>query len=182
LTIEEVSGGKSIRGNADKNQRIIDKVTITVPADVKKSLERSYTVTNKLFNEGILYGGNSIKNGVISPLKIVFFINNAMNKPTKAAMTYKPAKTAACKEKKPQIIVVGINALISKVYTGNLAEHVIKGAMSMVAILSRCEGIILADMIPGIAHAKDPNKGINERPWSPNIPINLSTKNAALAR
>ena len=49
-------------------------------------------------------------------------------------------------------------------YTGSRAEHVINGAIMIVASRSRGLAIVRVAMIPGIAHAKLDSSGMNERP------------------
>ena len=76
----------------------------------------------------------------------------------------------------------GINAEISKAYTGKRAEHVIIGAIRIVTIRSREFEILLVAMIPGIAQAKLESSGIKDLPERPTDPITLSKRYAALGR
>ena len=75
-----------------------------------------------------------------------------------------------------------MNAAISKAYTGNRAEHVIKGAIIIVAKRSLSELILRVAIIPGMAQAKLESSGINERPLKPALDISLSNKKAALGK
>ena len=73
-----------------------------------------------------------------------------------------------------------IKAPIRSMYTGSLAEQLIKGATSIVAKRLLASGITLAAIMPGIAHAKLDSKGIKALPFSPHQPRRRSIKNAAL--
>ena len=55
------------------------------------------------------------------------------------------------------------------------------GATSIVASLSRGLPMVLVAMIPGIAHANDPRRGMNDFPCSPTLLITLPMMNAARA-
>ena len=52
----------------------------------------------------------------------------------------------------------------------------------IVAMRSRQLPIVRVAMIPGIAHAKLDNSGMNERPDSPTVPISRSSMKAARGR
>ena len=90
-----------------------------------------------------------------------------MNKATPCAFTPQPNSRA------------GINAPISKAYTGSRAEQVISGAIKIVTKRSRGLAIVRVAMIPGIAQAKLESSGINERPDRPTVPITRSSSSAA---
>ncbi len=75
-----------------------------------------------------------------------------------------------------------MNAPISSAYTGSRAEQVISGATRMVARRSRGSWMLRVDMIPGTAHAKLDNSGMNERPDRPAAAIMRSSRNAARGR
>src|ERR1700722_6820540 len=67
----------------------------------------------------------------------------------------------------------------SNVYTGSRAEHVVNGAVTMVAIRSREDGNVRVAMIPGIAQANDESIATKERPSSPVVAITRSIKSPA---
>ena len=75
-----------------------------------------------------------------------------------------------------------MNAPISSAYTGRRAEHVMSGAIMMVASRSRFDGMVRAAMMPGIAHAKLDNSGMNARPERPTLPMRRSSIYAARGR
>ncbi len=56
------------------------------------------------------------------------------------------------------------------------------GAIMMVAMRSRGDGIVRVAMTPGMAHAKLESSGMNARPERPTLPISLSSRNAARGR
>ncbi|MNY32949.1 hypothetical protein D3C86_1671970 [compost metagenome] len=66
-------------------------------------------------------------------------------------------------------------------YTGNLAEHVIKGVTRIVINLSLMFSIFLVDIIAGIAQAVPETNGTILFPLSPKGRKNLSIKNITLA-
>ena len=76
----------------------------------------------------------------------------------------------------------GMNAAITSAYTGSRAEQVMSGAIMIVARRSRRFGIVRVAMIPGIAHAKLDNSGMNARPERPTLPISRSSRYAARGR
>ena len=90
----------------------------------------------------------------------------------------KPKAIKPWRPKKP-IFIFGIKAPIIIIYTGQRAEHVINGAISIVVSLSFSCSMLLAAIIPGIAQAKLDRSGINARPFKPTLAISESTKNAA---
>jgi hypothetical protein len=65
---------------------------------------------------------------------------------------------------------------MSKAYTGNLAEQVIKGIVNIVMSRSLCVGIALVDAIAGIAQALPERSGKMLFPLNPNRRINLSRR------
>jgi hypothetical protein len=75
-----------------------------------------------------------------------------------------------------------MKAAITSAYTGRRAEHVISGAIMIVAMRSRRFGIVRVAMMPGTAHAKLESSGMNARPDSPTEPINRSSRYAARGR
>lgn len=75
-----------------------------------------------------------------------------------------------------------MKAPISSAYTGNRAEHVIKGATMMVASRSRGSWMLRVDMMPGTAQAKLDSNGMNERPDKPAADIMRSSRKAARGR
>ena len=75
-----------------------------------------------------------------------------------------------------------MNAPISSAYTGRRAEHVISGAIRMVARRSRGSEIVRVAMMPGIAQAKLESSGMKLRPVSPTLAITRSSRNAARGR
>src|ERR1700733_10341786 len=68
---------------------------------------------------------------------------------------------------------------ISNVYTGSRAEHVINGAVTMVAIRSREDGNVRVAMMPGIAQANDESIATKARPSRPVLAITRSIRKAA---
>ena len=76
----------------------------------------------------------------------------------------------------------GMNAPISKAYTGKRAEQVMSGATMMVAMRSGRFGIVRVAMMPGIAQANDDSSGMNARPDSPTPPMRRSSRYAARGR
>ena len=75
-----------------------------------------------------------------------------------------------------------MNAPISSAYPGSRAEHVINGAIRMVASRSRGSVMLRVPMMPGMAQAKLDSSGMNERPVSPTDSISRSSRNAARGR
>ena len=92
---------------------------------------------------------------------------------------YKPNSTKPCKFKKPHTVCDGINAAISRAYTGKRAEQVMSGATKIVVKRSRGSLMLRVAIIPGTAQAKLDSKGINERPLKPALNMSLSSRNAA---
>ena len=76
----------------------------------------------------------------------------------------------------------GREAPMISAYTGRRAEHVISGAIMIVASRSRQLVMVRAAMIPGTAHAKLDSSGMNDRPDRPTVPIKRSSRKAARGR
>ena len=82
----------------------------------------------------------------------------------------------------PQTARRGMNAPMINAYTGRRAEHVINGAIMMVASRSRGFWMVRVAMMPGIAQAKLDSNGMKARPDNPTLPISRSSRNAARGR
>src|SRR5437773_12030138 len=76
---------------------------------------------------------------------------------------------------------LGMNAPVSRAYTGSGALHDMNGAITIVVMRSRRLSIVRVAMMPGIAHANDDSRGMNARPESPTRPMMRSMMNAARA-
>ena len=63
--------------------------------------------------------------------------------------------------------VLGTTRLIKRVYTGMRAEQLINGATKIVISLSFQSEMVLADMIPGMAHATLESSGTTLLPFRP---------------
>src|SRR3974377_455899 len=62
---------------------------------------------------------------------------------------------------------LGINAAITMVYTGSLAEQVMNGAIRMVAMRSRLLSMVRVAMMAGTAQAYAERSGMKLLPFSP---------------
>ena len=80
-----------------------------------------------------------------------------------------------CKLNQPTFCA-GTNAAISSAYTGSLAEQVMNGAASMVAMRSRRLGITRVAMMPGTAQAKLDTIGMIDCPDKPTERITRSIR------
>ena len=74
----------------------------------------------------------------------------AATRPSRYSPISTPARTP---RNGPRRGPAGMNAAISSAYTGRRAEQVMNGATKMVAIRSRSDSTVRADMMAGTAHA-----------------------------
>ncbi len=93
---------------------------------------------------------------------------------------YKNNSVNPCRFKNPKIFLLGIIKDISMVYTGSLAEQVVKGVTKIVINRSFQLAMVLVDMTAGMAQAVPEINGIILFPFIPNRRIILSIKNTTL--
>src|SRR5690348_9187412 len=104
-------------------------------------------------------------NGEVSLFRIVDFSSRAVTTAIRKPSTYNPSIEAARAPKNgPSNALFGMKAAMNIVYTGNRAEHVMNGAIRIVAMRSRLLGIVRVAMMAGTAHAYAESKGMNDFP------------------
>src|SRR5579885_3906021 len=156
---------------------------MTVPARRRKIFERSTSLNPSELTVGHRYGGISSTNGVLPLLSTVDFRRRAVTTAATKPRIYSPSMAAACAPRNGQRIGrLGMKAAMIRVKTGSRAEHVINGAIKIVAIRSRLLSIVRVAMIAGTAQAYAESKGIKDFPCSPNLDIVRSAIRAARPR
>src|SRR5664279_2287581 len=139
---------------------------ITVPARYRKALPRSTRRIISDENLGQRYGGISRMKGASLLLSTVDFSKRAVSTAIRNPSRYKLSMaTARVPRNGPSRGRFGRNAAITMVYTGSRAEHVMNGAIRMVAMRSRLLSMVRVAMIAGTAHAYAESSGMKLLPF-----------------
>ena len=155
--------------------------SITVPEFTINSLTFNKTLNRTWVIEGVLNSGSSNKKYAEFFLKNVFLKIRAKISAVNIPKKNNKNNIIPLRLIKPRKVLSPKIAPMSNIYTGYLAEQVIKGDTNIVIIRSFLSSIVLEPRIAGTAQAAEDKSGIKDFPESPNFPINLSITKDALA-
>jgi hypothetical protein len=138
---------------------------IIFPAPVMKSHTLPKTILNHI--RKVVFYKQEIHYQIGFPLFLINLLRiDAENKATKKPNRYIPINTKALYFI-PKNVPSEIISPIMILYTGSLAEHVIKGVTNIVSNLSLTFSIFLVEITAGIAQAVPETKGTILFPFSP---------------